>query len=180
MNKSESTMTLRNVWLQVNSPLHVTPSWRSVRFTRKEDREFQAAFSEKELRTTSSRNNKVVRYILFELERHISGQEFEFESAQYSVEHVLPEHPEDGWDGFDEPLHDRCVYRLGNMTLLKTNVNRDLGNAAFSDKSATYGQSEFVTTKKIAEDYDEWTADKIQSRQQWMARQAISIWRIAF
>ena len=145
-----------------------------------EDREFQAAFAEKELRTTNSRNNKVVRYILFALEQHLSsGQEFEFESARYSVEHILPEHPEDGWDNFDEAEHERCVYQLGNMTLLKTSVNRDLGNAAFTEKRSAYEQSEFAYSRKIAEDYDEWTVEKIQAQQKWMARQAISIWKIS-
>jgi Protein of unknown function (DUF1524). len=121
-----------------------------------------------------------VRYILFELERHLSsGQEFEFESAKYSVEHILPEHPEEGWDNFDEAEHDRCAYQLGNMTLLQTSVNRDLGNAAYAEKRSAYQQSEFAYSKRIAEDYDEWTAEKIQSQQRWMARQAISIWKIS-
>ncbi|MDQ6950983.1 MAG: HNH endonuclease family protein, partial [Mariprofundales bacterium] len=145
-----------------------------------EDREFQAAFAEKELRTSNSRNNKVVRYILFALERHLSsGQEFEFESARYSVEHILPEHPKDGWDHFDEAEQDRCVYQLGNITLLKNSVNRDLGNAAFTEKRPAYEQSEFAYSRKIAEDYDEWTVEKVQAQQNWMSRQAISIWKIS-
>jgi hypothetical protein len=50
-----------------------------------EDNQFKAAFAEKELRTTNSRNKKVVRYILFEIERQQSGQEFDFESATYNT-----------------------------------------------------------------------------------------------
>ena len=46
-----------------------------------DDMQFKAAFSEKELCTTNSRNKKVVRYILFEIERQQSGQDFDFESA---------------------------------------------------------------------------------------------------
>lgn len=34
-----------------------------------DDNPFKSAFTEKELRTTNSRNKKVVRYILFEIER---------------------------------------------------------------------------------------------------------------
>ena len=145
-----------------------------------EDREFKAAFAEKALRTTSSRNKKVVRYTLFELEQHVSGQKFEFDSPRYSIEHVLPENPGDGWNSFDEPLHDRCVYRLGNMTLLAANSNRELGNASFADKLALYRDSEFTITRKIANDYGKWTADTIQRHQLWMAQQAVSIWKIAF
>lgn len=76
-----------------------------------EDREFKAAFTDKELRTTSSRNNKVVRYILFEIEKHVSGKEFEIETARYSVEHVLPERPDGEWSQFDEAQHERSLYR---------------------------------------------------------------------
>jgi hypothetical protein len=64
------------------------------------------------------------------------------------------------------------------MTLLSTKVNRDLGNAAFPRKSAAYLQSEFSMTGELARHYDEWTTDKIESRQQWMAKQAIAIWRL--
>ena len=101
-----------------------------------QDQEFKATFAEKELRTSSARNNKVVRYILFELEKHMSGQEFEFETARYSVEHVLPERPSADWGQFDEHRHERCVYRLGNMTPLLTNKNRELGNAGFCRKTS--------------------------------------------
>ncbi|MCI5130496.1 MAG: DUF262 domain-containing protein [Candidatus Electrothrix sp. EH2] len=38
-----------------------------------EDKAFKAAFADKALRTSSSRNKKVVRYILFELKRCCSG-----------------------------------------------------------------------------------------------------------
>ena len=55
------------------------------------DAEFRAAFADKALRTTSPRNNKVVRHILFRLEAQLSGQRLEFESAKYGIEHVLPE-----------------------------------------------------------------------------------------
>lgn len=62
-----------------------------------DDTQFKAAFAEKELRTTNSRNKKVVRYILFEIERQRSGQDFDFESATYNLEHILPEHPSEDW-----------------------------------------------------------------------------------
>ena len=66
------------------------------------DAEFRAAFGDKALRTTSARNNKVVRFILFRLEAQLSGQHFEFESAKYGIEHVLPENPSDDWYQFDD------------------------------------------------------------------------------
>ncbi|MCK5342932.1 MAG: DUF262 domain-containing protein, partial [Candidatus Heimdallarchaeota archaeon] len=67
-----------------------------------EDSAFKAAFADKELRTTSSRNKKIVRYILLEMEEHASGKPYEFESDRYNIEHIMPEHPGEQWPDYDE------------------------------------------------------------------------------
>ncbi len=145
-----------------------------------EDAEFRAAFVEKELRTTNSRNNRVVRFILFALEAQLSGQRFEAESAKYDIEHVLPENPHDGWGQFDEQQREAATYRLGNMTLLTTAANRDLGNSGYAEKHSAYQGSDFAITRKLAEDFDTWTVEKLHAHQVWMAKQATGIWRIDF
>ncbi len=143
-----------------------------------EDAEFRAAFTDKTLRTTSSRNRKVARLVLFQFERRASGRSFDFESARYDLEHVLPEHPGDDWQQFDDQQRAAATYRLGNLTLLTASRNRDAGNAGYPEKRPIYRNSEFAITRKLAEDYDTWTPDKIRARQAWMARQATTIWRI--
>ena len=95
-------------------------------------------FYEKEFRTTNSRNKKVVRYILFEIERQRSGQDFDFESATYNLEHILPEHPSESWSYIEESKQDRLIYRIGNMTPLETKRNRDLGNEDYAAKRQAY------------------------------------------
>ncbi len=144
------------------------------------DAEFRAAFANKALRTTSSRNNKVVRFILFQLEAQLSGQRFESASAKYSIEHVLPENPGDNWHEFDDQQRAASTYRLGNMTLLTTADNRDLGNSGYAAKRAIYQQSDFAITRKLAEDFDAWTAERLGAHQAWMAKQATGIWRVSF
>uniref|UniRef100_A0A3B0MMH1 GmrSD restriction endonucleases C-terminal domain-containing protein n=1 Tax=Arsenophonus endosymbiont of Trialeurodes vaporariorum TaxID=235567 RepID=A0A3B0MMH1_9GAMM len=84
---------------------------------------FFTAFSEKQLRTTHSRNKKILRYILFEIEQHKSGNAFDFSNTKYSIEHILPENPEKGLNHFDNTTHERMVYRLGNMILMNTKDN---------------------------------------------------------
>lgn len=143
-----------------------------------DDRQFKAAFSEKELRTTSSRNKKVVRYILFEIEKQRSGHALDFESAKYSIEHVLPENPSEAWDHIEDDKLDRLTYRLGNMTLLETARNRELGNAGFAQKRIAYEQSEIAITNKIAEHYDVWDEQKIEARQTKLADMAAAIWKL--
>ena len=145
-----------------------------------DDGEFRAAFADKVLRTSGSRNKKVARFILFRLERHLSGGDFDFESARYNIEHVLPEHPEEGWEQFDEQQREAFTYRLGNLSLMAASPNRLAGNSEFAEKRPVYSESDFAITRKLADDYESWNVEKIGSRQNWMARQATAIWRIEF
>ncbi len=143
------------------------------------DAAFKAAFASKELRTTQSRNNRIVRYILCRLERQAGGADYDRDSATFSVEHILPQNPEDGWNQFSEIESDANIYRIGNMALLETTLNRDIGNGAYGVKRPAFENSMFETTKKIAVDNDDWTPQRVIARQNAMAKIAISIWRVA-
>ena len=143
------------------------------------DDAFRTAFSEKVIRTTQSRNNRVVRYILCELEKHCSGSDYDFDSDSFNLEHILPQNPDADWEAFSEEEIEAMVYRLGNMTLMKSGANKDAGNANFASKKAAYATSGFTLTRKVAEDNADWTPARLAARQQWMANQATSIWRIA-
>ena len=144
-----------------------------------DDTAFRAAFAEKTIRTTDSRNNRVVRFILCALEKHLSRQDYSFTSDAFNIEHVLPQNAPDGWGGFSNDDAEALVYRLGNMTLLHASANRELGAETYDQKRAIYEQSGFAITKKLANDNSEWTPERIAAQQNWMATQATSIWRIA-
>ena len=143
------------------------------------DNSFRAAFTEKIVKTTQSRNRSVVRYILCLLERHISGTEHDLDSDVFNIEHVLPQNPQQGWQAFPEDETESYVYRLGNMTLLCSTLNRDIGNEDYSAKRLLYQQSNFQITRELAEKNAEWTPERLAARQQWMASQATAIWRIS-
>lgn len=143
------------------------------------DAGFKAAFASKELKTTQSRNNRIMRYILCNLERQAGGGDHDRDSATFTVEHILPQNPEEGWDQFSEIETDANIYRIGNMALLETTLNRDIGNAAYDFKRTAFESSMFETTKKIAVDNSDWTPQRVNARQNAMARIAISIWRVA-
>jgi hypothetical protein len=144
-----------------------------------DDATFKASFAEKTIRTTEPRNRRVVRYILCAIEKHLSGTDHDFASESFNIEHILPQNPEAGWDQFTDEQAEAMVYRLGNMTLMETGPNRDSGNEPFGPKKAKYAESVFSITKKVAEDNAEWNPERIAARQNWMAKQATAIWRVA-
>jgi hypothetical protein len=82
---------------------------------------------------------------------------------------------------FDERQWNQCVYRLGNLTLLEPQKNRDIGNATFDQKTEEYTTSRYVTTKSLGENPPElWTAEAIRERQRRMARRAAHVWRVDY
>lgn len=143
-----------------------------------EDRRFKAAFADKVIRTTDSRNNRVVRWILCGIEKHLSGQDHSFSSDAFGIEHVLPQSAPDGWGEFRNDEAAQFLYRLGNMTLLSSGSNRRAGNLSYAEKRKEYAASGFHITRKLAEDNAEWTPERLLAWQSWMADQASSIWRI--
>lgn len=143
------------------------------------DPQFKAAFVEKVIRTTNTRNKRVVRYLLCALEKQAGGNDHDADSDSFNIEHILPQNPDAGWKAFRDEDTEIIAYRLGNMTLLQTGANRDAGNASFAEKKPAYAASLFEITKKVATDNADWTPERLSARQTWMANQASSIWRIA-
>ncbi|HMZ21504.1 MAG TPA: DUF262 domain-containing HNH endonuclease family protein [Blastocatellia bacterium] len=143
------------------------------------DDAFRSDFAEKIISTKATRNRRIVRYILCQIEKQLSGQDFDMESDSFNIEHVLPQNPSQDWNHFTDEAAELFVYRLGNLVLLRTSENRDIGNAAYQTKREAYLHSAFLVTQKLAEEnLTEWTPERIINRQKWMANQATGIWRI--
>jgi hypothetical protein len=142
------------------------------------DDAFKAVFSEKIIRTTDSRNNRVARYILCELEQQHSGQDNGFESDAFNVEHVLPQNPEIGWEQFTDEDAEDMAYRIGNMALLAKGANKKIGNESYAIKRPVLQASGFELTQKLGEENAGWTPDRIAARQKLLAKLATAVWRI--
>lgn len=143
------------------------------------DDQFKAAFSEKQMKTTQARNRRIVRYLLFSIEKQVSGNDFDFESEIYNIEHIIPENPAEGWEYINDREHEQLVYRLGNMTIMNAAQNRELGNSGFEIKKTAFAKSQFHITNKIAAENNIWNAERIAARQRWLANQAITIWKVS-
>jgi hypothetical protein len=141
------------------------------------DRQFVAAFEEKRFKTDSARNAQVVKYMLFEIERHLAGRDLDSASARYNLEHILPQNPSPQWA--DIPDADDAADLLGNMTLMEKSANSAIANADYPAKRAAYARSAISLTTRVAEENETWALENIRRRQHWLAEQAKGIWRLA-
>jgi len=141
------------------------------------DSQFHSAFSRKNVRY-----NGLARYILKQLNEQISPRDAGHAGDPHAVtdlEHVLPKRFQRNWtvDRKDFPGGpEKYVHRLGNMTLLTTDLNRELGNQSYELKREAFAADSLEITRMIA-DEPRWTADAIGRRQNWMAGVATKIWR---
>jgi 3-methyladenine DNA glycosylase AlkD len=92
-----------------------------------------------------------------------------------NLEHVLPENPGDKWPDLTPELADAYARRLGNLALLSTKKNTDIGNESFAEKRKALADSEFVLTKAIG-DCEKWGPAEIDARQAKLADLALSVW----
>ncbi|AZR74941.1 hypothetical protein BBF96_13815 [Anoxybacter fermentans] len=141
------------------------------------DEEFISMFSSASINTR--RNKKLVKYILINIEKEISGNSYDYYDSSITIEHILPENPTDEWfEIFSSEEVENYVYRIGNLTLLEDCKNRDIGNSIFNEKKKIYATSKFEMTNKI--NFDEWSRETISRRQEKLGRTAKNIWRLDF
>ena len=138
---------------------------------------FATSFSNKEFPRTS-RNHKIVKYILGKIEREKYAADLDLTSDQYTVEHILPESIDENWAHIPDDEYGRCVFRLGNLAVLEARLNKESGTESYAVKKGILEQSSVHSTKVIPARYAEWGEEQINSRQRQLAKLARSIWQI--
>lgn len=141
------------------------------------DINFENDFATKSFKNTS-RNHKIVKYLLTKIEEYKFKNEISTDSDLYNIEHILPESADETWGEFSQEEIDRSVYRIGNMTLLEKKLNKIADTKKFGDKITFFKQSNCQITQEISENYEIWNESIISSRQRNLAKNAKSIWRV--
>jgi hypothetical protein len=128
---------------------------------------------------TGGQRKKLAKYILCRLEQDASGRPCDPETDPATIEHILPENPLEVWEAdFPSKQWEAAVYRLGNLTLLESGPNRDVGNSPYSEKLVAYGKSIYNITRRIPEIAPtQWTPELLDLRQQSLAQRAVHLWR---
>ncbi|MEW6432224.1 MAG: DUF262 domain-containing HNH endonuclease family protein [Myxococcota bacterium] len=143
-----------------------------------DDDEFTAEFSTYSAHTRG-RNARLTKYLLFALERQLGGPDLDFETAEETVEHVLPRSLTPEWErDFSSEDHERFVGRLGNLAILKPGQNNDLGRMPYDEKKKVLAASGYKLSTGITA--GEWTPASIRTRQEQLAKVARTVWRIDF
>jgi Protein of unknown function (DUF1524) len=122
----------------------------------------------------------LARYILQEINSHYTGHKelvANPNSNEVNLEHILPQKPNETWlVKFSKADPGQYVYRLGNLTLLDSKINRRVGNSSFQDKcSKAFSSSKLEITREISE-CSIWGPKQIEERQTKMAKAASQIW----
>ena len=91
-----------------------------------------------------------------------------------NLEHVLPVTPSKDWN-IDAETAAAYYKRIGNMVLLRSKDNVDIGNKAFDAKKAVLGESPISITNEVAA-YARWGPAEIKARQVDLAKDAPKVW----
>ncbi|MEM9004715.1 MAG: DUF262 domain-containing protein [Cyanobacteria bacterium P01_F01_bin.86] len=169
-----NTVAISIMNVEITNPRQVFDALHSIYVS---DDKFSQDFSLLSI-STKGQKRKLVRYILWKLEIDASERQ-DISEDGFSVEHILPESPTDDWRrNFTDSQIEEMVYRIGNLTPLEPNLNRQVGNESYSTKQEAYQQSVYGLTRSISA--EDWVADTLATRQRQLAKRAVHIWRSDF
>ncbi|MBH0231385.1 DUF262 domain-containing protein [Halobacillus yeomjeoni] len=142
------------------------------------DRLIQMKISDEEFSTYIERLNinkkPIIRYIFKKLNNlYASNETVISNSSDVHIEHIMP--MSRGEWPIEEGLHEAYLWRLGNLTLLGEEFNKQILNKVFDKKKDMYQKSEIHITKHLVE-YDKWDIEAIEKRQKGLALDALKIW----
>ncbi len=159
---------------QISTPKQVFERLRPIYVS---DEKFKQDFALLSI-STKGQKKKLVRYILGKLEMDAANRT-DINEDSFSIEHILPESPNNAWrKHFPDSQIEEMVYRLGNLTPLEPNFNREIGKEVYALKQNKYQESVYALTKNILA--EAWTIDTIVQRQNDLAKRAVHIWRSDF
>lgn len=139
------------------------------------DSQFSASFSVASVSKTS-----LARYYLRALEKQ-AGNEEDPElvpnpnEEEVNLEHILPQNPSAAWHGIDADTAKSFHRRLGNLALLKSQINSQVGSDGFEEKVVFYKKSNFLLTSGLSK-YKSWGTGQIEERQKMLAGLAVKAW----
>ncbi len=176
-NLKENVYNLASIKISNKSLTSAAQIAQEIRALYPSDIDFKNDFSTISINT--NRSKKLVRYILFQLENQKSGNDFDYEVNPATIEHILPENSNNEWSNdFPISIQESLIYKIGNLTLLEDDKNRECGTKIFDKKKIIYSTSQYKITNEIKSPV--WTPNTMENRQSKLADLASSIWRLPY
>lgn len=134
--------------------------------------EFKASF------TKCTINKKEhIRYIYYNINKYLDNEyEINRDNEEVHIEHIMPV-IKNKWSHISDEDHKQNLWRIGNLTLLGSEYNREASNDTFENKKKVYLKTKIRITKDLL-DYEEWNISKIEERQKDLAQIATKVWEI--
>ncbi|WP_187859652.1 DUF262 domain-containing protein [Helicobacter pylori] len=123
---------------------------------------------------------KALNYLLYEYELHHNPEtNLKFDSSLESIEHVLPQNPDQGYSAEERnwAKNPNIVHALGNLLLIPKNANSSLSNKPFDEKRKEYLKGSY-SEKEVAKNAS-FGVDQIKERSEKLLDFLIAHYRIA-
>ncbi|GAA7321625.1 hypothetical protein HpCK60_14390 [Helicobacter pylori] len=123
---------------------------------------------------------KALNYLLYEYElRHNPETTLNFDSSIESIEHILPQKPDQGYSVKEKSWakNPHVVHALGNLLLISKNANSSLSNKPFEEKRKAYLKGSY-SEKEVAKNAS-FGVEQIKERSEKLLDFLIAHYRIA-
>ena len=111
---------------------------------------------------------RFTRYLLLKLDYLFSDDSHPMTINQLSVEHILPQKPEDGsqWkQDFSDEARKEWTDKLGNLVLISMRKNTSQGRKDYADKKFAYFTKRIsgcANSLRVIQKYDQWTPTELK------------------
>ena len=123
---------------------------------------------------------RLAKYTLLRIEYSTRERDLLDNLENITVEHILPRSPTNEWKEVFGDDYDKCVNKLGNLTLIKGSLNSKMRNKLFNEKKKllkeTIGKEFTLLNDNLLQRYEEWTKKELEDRHSKLKEQVVSIY----
>jgi hypothetical protein len=172
-NPNELERSFNDVAIKVHNKTITTPAdiHKALEKVYIGDELFKNLFSTVTFDISKTHVKRLVRYILLSIENQQHHKSYDTLSTMDSIEHIFPKNYEGSHN-----INLNMLDRLGNLTILETQLNLECGNKPFEQKKELYCKSQYIITSELFK-FEEWGENEIRERQRQLSRIATAIWR---
>ena len=139
------------------------------------DSEFKAAIKTVPVYLSDKQFTKFILYTIELSDSRTRKTIPDFDAKTVSIEHILPQHPNQNWLDEFATDPDGYLHEFGNLTL--TNLNSEIGNKEFTDKKIEYLKDSFPMTRSVCSN-STWTYRDVISRGEEMSEKLVQIFEL--